>query len=464
MKTAARGRDGGYIYRSTKRGILILTVFMSVVFAMRALLVLVAVFASIALVSGISVSPALAQSKTAILKYDKDGRVIGSESSRESGTRQRGSTARSRSDRGGGPNASNPANRYEAGEVVVANAPPDFADNARAMGFRIIDATRLGNLGLEIIRLRIPPDTSVPDARQTLSREFPGIIADANHLYEPSAAPPASLRSGSLARWTAGWEQTNPTCGRGVRLGMIDGALDTSHVALKGAKIQYKSFHKDGRKPAAHSHGTAVAALMVGKPGNKGWGGLLPGAELFAGNMFEEKDGKVSGNAVAMVKALDWMVGERVHVINMSIAGGSNKVLELAIKKAALSKTVIIAAAGNWGRADRPAFPAAFDDVVAVTAVGEDRLVYSQANSGPYIDFAAPGVKIWTAVPGGGKFQSGTSFATPFVAVLVGLAVQKSNIDTRAVRVGLAKQSADLGAPGKDPVFGFGLVTAKPSC
>ena len=431
---------------------------------MRPLLVLAAVLASFALVTGGSLSPAQAQSKTTILKYDKDGRVIGSESSRESGSRERGSAARSRSGRGGGPNASNPDNRYEVGEVVVANPPPDFASDVRAMGFRIIDATRLGNLGIELIRLQVPPDISVPDARQALTREFPGIIADANHLYDPSAAPPASLRSGSLARWTAGWDQTNPTCGRGVRLGMIDGALDTSHVALKGAKIQYKSFHKEGRKPAAHSHGTAVAALMVGKPGNKGWGGLLPGAELFAGNMFEEKDGKVSGNAVAMVKALDWMIGERVHVINLSIAGASNKVLELAIKKAALSKTVMIAAAGNWGRADRPAYPAAFDDVVAVTAVGADRLVYSQANSGPYIDFAAPGVKIWTAVPGGGKFQSGTSFATPFVTVLVGLAVQKSNIDSRAVRVGLAKQSADLGPPGKDPVFGFGLVTAKPSC
>ncbi len=431
---------------------------------MRALLVLVAVFASIALVSGISVSPAQAQSKTTILKYDKDGRVIGSESSRESGTRQRGVRRAAEATAAAVP--THPTRRTDTKPAKWWWPTPRRISPTTPALWVFASSMRRGWAisGLRSFACRIPPDTSVPDARQTLSREFPGIIADANHFYEPSAAPPASLRNGSLARWTAGWKQTNATCGRGVRLGMIDGALDTSHVALKGAKIQYKSFHKDGRKPAAHSHGTAVAALMVGKPGNKGWGGLLPGAELFAGNMFEEKDGKVSGNAVAMFKALDWMVGERVHVINMSIAGGSNKVLELAIKKAALSKTVIIAAAGNWGRADRPAFPAAFDDVVAVTAVGEDRLVYSQANSGPYIDFAAPGVKIWTAVPGGGKFQSGTSFATPFVAVLVGLAVQKSNIDTRAVRVGLAKQLADLGAPGKDPVFGFGLVTAKPSC
>jgi hypothetical protein len=435
---------------------------------MRHFLVLAAALASLAMVAVVSISPAHPQSKTTILKYDKDGRVIGSDSSSESGTRarqgrQRGSTA-SRGSGVGGPNASNPADRYESGEVIVANVPADFARNARALGFRVIDTTRLGNLGLEIVRLRVPPDTTVPDARQTLTREFPGIIADANHLYEPSASPPAALRKGSLARWTAGWEQAKSSCGRGVRLGMIDGALDTSHVALKGAKIQYKSFHRDGRKPAAHSHGTAVAALLVGLHGNKGWGGLLPGAELFAGNMFEEKDGKVSGNAIGMVKGLDWLIGEKVHVINLSIAGASNKVLELAFKKAALSKIVMVAAAGNWGRADRPAYPAAFDDVVAVTAVGADRLVYSEANSGAYIDFAAPGVKIWTAVPGGGKFQSGTSFATPFVAVLAALEAKKSKADSRAIRVNLAKQSADLGVPGKDHVFGFGLVVAKPSC
>ncbi len=417
-----------------------------------------------------TIAPALAQSKTTILKYDKQGRVIGSESARGDGSSTGRGSGRDGAANGGrtggtgGPNAANPDDRFEAGEVIVANVPADFARGARALGFSIIEATQLGNLGMEIVRLRVPANVSVPDARQTLIREFPGIIADANHLYEPSAAPPASLRSGSLARWTAGWDQAKPSCGRGVRMGMIDGALDTDHVALKGSNVTYRSFHKDGRQPAAHSHGTAIAALLVGLPGDKGWGGLLPGAELFAGNMFEENDGQVSGNAVAMVKALDWIIGERVHTINLSIAGASNKVLELAFKKAALSKVVMVAAAGNWGSADRPAYPAAFDDVVAVTAVGADRLVYSEANSGAYIDFAAPGVKIWTAVPGGGKYQSGTSFATPFVAVLAALEAASSKGDSTAIRVSLAKQSADLGVPGKDNVFGFGLVTAKPSC
>lgn len=185
------------------------------------------------------------------------------------------------------------------------------------------------------------------------------------------------------------------------------GAFDTSHVALNCTKIQRRSFHKEGRKPAAHSHGAAVAALLVGLPANKSWGGLLAGADLFAGNIFEEKDSQVFGNAISMVKGLDWMIGEKVNEINLSIAGASNKVLELSFKMASLSKTVMVAAAGNWGRTDRLGYPVAFDDVVAVTAVGTDRLVYSEANSGAYIDISALGVKIWTAVPGGGTFQSG---------------------------------------------------------
>jgi subtilisin family serine protease len=80
-----------------------------------------------------------------------------------------------------------------------------------------------------------------------------------------------------------------------------------------------------------------------------------------------------------MVKGLDWMIGEKVLEINLSIAGDSNKALDISFKMASRSKTVIVAAAGNWGRADRPGCPAAFDDAVAVTAVGTDSLVYSEA-------------------------------------------------------------------------------------
>ena len=82
------------------------------------------------------------------------------------------------------------------------------------------------------------------------------------------------------------------------------------------------------------------------------------------------------------------------------------------------------------------------------------------------MDFAAPGVKLWTAVPGGGgKYQSGTSFSAPFLTAIVGLeAAAGRKTDARGLRSQLARGSKDLGAKGKDKTFGFGFVERKPNC
>ena len=128
-------------------------------------------------------------------------------------------------------------------------------------------------------------------------------------------------------------------------------------------------------------------------------------------------------------------------------------------------RIVLVAAAGNWGSADRPAYPAAYKEVVAVTAFSEERRAYSKANRGQYIDFAAPGVQIYTAVPRGGRVQSGTSFASPYIAVLVALELQrdaKKTVDS--LRKALRSKVVDLGNPGKDNVFGWGFVDKPPSC
>ncbi len=203
--------------------------------------------------------------------------------------------------------------------------------------------------------------------------------------------------------------------------------------------------------------------MMVGQGG---WGGLLPGVELKAANMFEvDEQGKTVGNGVGLLKALNWLARERVHALNLSIAGPDNKVLRLVFGKARRMGLVMVAAAGNWASADRPAYPAAYGDVVAVTAVNGERAIYRYANRGRYIDFAAPGVAIWTAVPGGGRFQSGTSFATPYITVLLALEVVRGTAPNPGVlRDVLRRHTIDLGQPGRDDVFGWGLIKMVRRC
>jgi subtilisin family serine protease len=81
---------------------------------------------------------------------------------------------------------------------------------------------------------------------------------------------------------------------------------------------------------------------------------------------------------------------------------------------------VFVAAAGNEGPTAAPSYPAAYPQVIAATAVTKDLRNYRYANCGDHIDVAAPGVNIWTAMPGGrAACHSGTSFAAPHVTAIL---------------------------------------------
>jgi len=353
---------------------------------------------------------------------------------------------------------------YEPGEVLVANPPPNFESIVFSQGFRLGDMLQLRSLDLKVLRLLTPSNVSVASAIQRLRRQFPRTISDANTLYE------LSLGQGhpeSYARMLIGWPGVPKNCGAGVHLGMIDAGVETAHPALAGTDMSYRSFHQHGRQPGPANHGTAVAAMMVGKPQpGKGWGGLLPGARLSAANIFQfGANRKVTASARGLLEAIDWMAEQKVDVVNMSIAGSNNKVVRKVVEKARAKGLVLVAAAGNWGTANRPAYPAAYSDVIAVTAIDANRHIYEFANTGQYIDFSAPGVRVWTAIPGGGQYQSGTSFASPYVSVLTGLAVSRGHPrDPEAVRQTLRVRVVDLGPAGRDDVFGWGLVDMQPQC
>ena len=187
---------------------------------------------------------------------------------------------------------------------------------------------------------------------------------------------------------------------------------------------------------------------------------------MIAANMFEKNDaGRVIGSGMALLKSIDWLVEKRVQVVNLSIAGSDNRVVRLAFDRARRKGLILVAAAGNWGSATRPAYPAAYPHVIAITAFDTDRSVYAKANRGSYIDFAAPGVRVYAAVPGGGRILSGTSFAVPYLSALVAMAVEHGMAKTPDDLRGFLSGSAlDLGAPGKDEVFGWGFVQIQPKC
>ena len=354
--------------------------------------------------------------------------------------------------------------RYEPGEVLVANPPSDLESIVVSQGYRVGDVVHLRSLDLKILRLRTPSDVSVVNAVQRLRQQFPRATTDANTLYELSRSDGFPE---SYARMLIGWPGVPEDCGSGVHLGMIDAGVQFDHPALAGTDIRYRSFHEPDRRPGPANHGTAVAAMMVGKPQpGKGWGGLLPGASLSAANVFQfGANRRIAASARGLLEAIDWMVEQRVHVVNMSIAGSNNTVVREVVEKAGAKGLVLVAAAGNWGTSARPAYPAAYSDVIAVTAVDADRRIYEFANSGQYIDFAAPGVRVWTAIPGGGQYQSGTSFASPYVSVLTGLVVSRGHPrDPEAVRKTLRGRVVDLGTPGRDDIFGWGLVDMQPRC
>lgn len=374
-----------------------------------------------------------------------------------------------------------PDKEMQANELLVINPPASFTDTIRRLNYSLIERFTFQGLGFGVARVRIPAGMSLSQARAQLATEMPGVVIDYNHRYDASQDPRRPAQSGgsaadqlkkggkitSLAQAAIGWRDVPPTCGQGIKIGMIDSGVEVGHPVLKGQDIEFRSFHSDNASPGDSEHGTAVAALLVGKPSDSGLGGLLPGATLKAANMFEKgPTGGNSGNVMSLLRGLDWLIREKVSVINMSIAGSDNAALERGIAAATERGVAVVAAAGNWGRADKPAYPAAIEPVFAVTAVDSYDGIYEFANTGSYIDFAAPGVNMLTAAPGGGsKRQSGTSFAAPFITAILALEIANGNGNTpAALQKSMTKVARDLGPAGRDPTFGAGTVQVTPKC
>ncbi|MFA5140618.1 MAG: S8 family peptidase [Elusimicrobiota bacterium] len=245
--------------------------------------------------------------------------------------------------------------------------------------------------------------------------------------------------------------------GRGVKIAIVDTGIDPDHPEFAGRiKGGINAVDKDKPWTDDHFHGTHVAGIAAAGLDGKGVVGVAPEAYLYAVKVLD-KDG--SGSLGSILGGMNWCAENGMQVANMSLGmEQDNFLLKWGVDNLLEDGVVIVAAAGNDGKDVN--FPAAYDGVIAVSALNEQDGIAEFSSRGPEVAFIAPGVKVPSTVPGGGiAAYSGTSMATPHVTGLAALAIAGGAQGPDAVRAALTKAAVKLDAL-KPEEQGAGVIDA----
>jgi subtilisin family serine protease len=341
------------------------------------------------------------------------------------------------------------------GEILTYAPSPQALEAAQAIGFKIARELSTPDLDIHLVVLQAPQSRNLVKALRSLREADPAGTYDFNHIYtgvgsvasRPSdgqpADPPSPQSSGSA--------RADPP----ARVGLIDSGIDVSHPVFRTVSIH--SWGCGGRAlPSAH--GTAVASLLVGE--STRFHGVMERADLYAADVYCNEP---TGGAVdALAAAFAWLARERVAAINVSLVGPDNAALAQIVRALTARGYLLVAAVGNDGPAAPPLYPASYPHVVGVTAVDGHRRVLIEAARGKQVMFAAQGADM-SAADIGGKYSAvrGTSFAAPIVAALLAQSLSAPDLKSSDAAIETLAQSAiDLGPPGRDLTYGFGLVAA----
>ncbi|HXS79952.1 MAG TPA: S8 family serine peptidase [Gammaproteobacteria bacterium] len=348
-----------------------------------------------------------------------------------------------------------PLGRTIEGETWIILVPAEYADRIASWGFTIRERQDLATLNRVLLRVAAPEDRDIAQAALELALDAPGTEVDFNHVYRPGAERNGDGVTAMPAVPAAAAPHT-PAPARSV--GIVDTSVAVEHEALRDADIVQRDFVEfTNERPTAH--GTAVASILVGDSARLR--AQFRGGRVYAASVFFRDDkGDDATTAASLTLAGEWLAAEGVRVINMSLAGPPNRVLEAAIAALVERGVIVVAAVGNNGPTGEPLYPAAYANVVGVTAVDAAQRVYRYANRGPHVRFAAPGVDIRVAKSGGGyREMTGTSVAAPHAAAVIANTIaSRTGATPTSVVAELERAAHDLGAKDFDSVFGFGLI------
>jgi subtilisin family serine protease len=332
---------------------------------------------------------------------------------------------------------------------------------ARQYGLALLDDWPMPSLELHCFVVGLPPDTSAEAVLAELARDTRVEWAQPVHLYRALGHNDRYYPLQIAAQALRLDEVHAVATGRHVRIAEIDSGVDALHPDLDGQLADAQNFVGPGPQPA-ELHGTAVAGVIAAKADNGiGIVGVAPGAALMALRACWQVDASAATvcSSFTLAKAIQYAVRHQAQVLNFSLSGPPDVLLERLLDRALAQGVTIVAAvdpdAGDAG------FPASHALVIPVAAQGapdaEGRIV------------VAPGHDILTTATGGGwGFMSGSSLAAAHVSGVVALLLERApNLKPQQVHALLVRSAVPTSPNGPsalDACAALAQVTLPPGC
>ncbi|MFG3697866.1 type VII secretion-associated serine protease mycosin [Micromonospora sp. NPDC047620] len=260
--------------------------------------------------------------------------------------------------------------------------------------------------------------------------------------------------------------------GAGVTVAVVDSGVDRRHPQLAGRVLDGTDLLDpggDGGRDCA-GHGTGVASIIAAGPRDGvAFHGLAPDARILPVRVSEQQvvEGRESGRTVSaedFARAIRWAVDHDADVLNLSVVlYADNPAVRAAVGYAVERDVVVVAAAGNLHDSGDPRpYPAAYDGVLGVGAIGADGARSPFSQTGAYVDLVAPGSDVLMAAPGQGHHRAeGTSYAAPFVAATAAL-LRQYRPELSAAQVAQRIVASADPAPGGGGGGGYGAGVLNP--
>lgn len=253
-----------------------------------------------------------------------------------------------------------------------------------------------------------------------------------------------------------------------IKVAVIDTGISAGHPDLAAnIKGGVNTINPKKNWNDDNGHGSHVAGTVGALNNTVGVVGAAPLVDLYAVKVLNRQG---SGFISDIIEGIQWAVNNGMQVANMSFGSSSDiQSMHDALIAAYNAGMVLVAAAGNSGGA--VGFPAAYQEVIAVSATDINNNLASFSSFGPEVDLAAPGVSIYSTYKGSAYATlSGTSMAAPHVTGSAALVLNTpvglydtdldGAWDPSEVQQKLQDRATDLGDPGFDNLFGWGLVNA----